>query len=435
MRKLAVEILSKINDENSNSTKLLNENCKNLNNIDNNFLREIVYGTLENRIYLDYIIRKLCKLRLKKFDIKILNILRISIYQLLFMDKVPEFAVLNEAVNLTKVFKLKRFSSFVNGSLRNFLRNKEKFSKIDTNSLEDKISIKYSTNLDLVKILLSDYKKEKTEEILENSLLKPHFSIRISSFKKSEQEVVEDLKALGYEIKKCTISKRTYFVKNPTNIINTESFKNGDFTVQDVASILVCESLDAKKNSSILDICAAPGGKSAHVAFLMDNTGSILANDIVKSKLKKIKENLKRLNITNVTLSNFDGCIFKSELKEKFDYVICDVICSGVGVIDRKPEIKLFRNLEQIENIIQKQRKIFDNAIKYLKSNGKIIYSTCSILNMENEENVKYFLEKYKDLEIEKINFLDKKVDYIKLLPEKRKHNGFFIVKFKKGSS
>ena len=397
MRKLAVEILSKINDENSNSTKLLNENCKNLNNIDNNFLREIVYGTLENRIYLDYIIRKLCKLRLKKFDIKILNILRISIYQLLFMDKVPEFAVLNEAVNLTKVFKLKRFSSFVNGSLRNFLRNKEKFSKIDTNSLEDKISIKYSTNLDLVKILLSDYKKEKTEEILENSLLKPHFSIRISSFKKSEQEVVEDLKALGYEIKKCTISKRTYFVKNPTDIINTESFKNGDFTVQDVAGILVCESLDAKKNSSILDICAAPGGKSAHVAFLMDNTGSVLANDIVKSKLKKIKENLKRLNITNVTLSNFDGCIFKSELKEKFDYVICDVICSGVGVIDRKPEIKLFRNLEQIENIIQKQRKIFDNAIKYLKSNGKIIYSTCSILNMENEENVKYFLEKYKD--------------------------------------
>ena len=149
-------------------------------------------------------------------------------------------------------------------------------------------------------------------------------------------------------------------------------------------------------------------------------------------KLAKIKENLKRLNITNVTLSNFDGCIFKSELKEKFDYVICDVICSGVGVIDRKPEIKLFRNLEQIENIIQKQRKIFDNAIKYLKPNGKIIYSTCSILNMENEENVKYFLEKYKDLEIEKINFLDKKVDYIKLLPEKRKHNGFFIVKFKK---
>ena len=140
MRKLAVEILSKINDENSNSTKLLNENCKNLNNIDNNFLREIVYGTLENRIYLDYIIRKLCKLRLKKFDIKILNILRISIYQLLFMDKVPEFAVLNEAVNLTKVFKLKRFSSFVNGSLRNFLRNKEKFSKIDEFFFASKLS-------------------------------------------------------------------------------------------------------------------------------------------------------------------------------------------------------------------------------------------------------------------------------------------------------
>lgn len=432
MRKLAVEILSKIEDENSNSTKLLNEYTKNLKDKDNKFLREIVYGTLENRIYIDYIIKKLCKLRIKKFDKRILNILRISIYQLLFLNKVPDFAVLNEAVDLTKIFKLKKFSAFVNGTLRNFLRNKEEFSKIQVNTKEEEISLKYSTNIELVNLLLKEYREEKTKEILENSLAKPHFSIRISSFNKQEDQILKELEKLGYDLKKCELVKNTYFVKNPTNILKTENFIKGDFTVQDIASILVSESLNPKKDSTVLDICAAPGGKTSHMAFLMNNTGKILANDIVKSKLKNIQENLKRLNITNVQLSNFDGTILQEQLKEKFDFILCDLICSGSGVIDRKPEIKLFRTKEKIEQIIKIQRQIFDNAIKYLKPNGKILYSTCSILSLENEDNIKYFLEKYKDLKIEKINFLNEQVDYIKLLPEKEKHNGFFIVKFKK---
>lgn len=432
MRKLAVEILTKIEDENSNSTKLLNEYSKNLKDKDNKFLREIVYGTLENRIYIDYIIKKLCKLRIKKFDKKILNILRISIYQLLFLNKVPDFAVLNEAVDLTKIFKLKKFSAFVNGTLRNFLREKEEFSKIQVKTKEEELSLKYSTNIELVKLLLKDYQEEKTKEILENSLTKPHFSIRISSFNKKQDQILKELEELGYELKKCELVKNTYFVKNPTNILKTENFIKGDFTVQDIASILVSESLNPRKNSNVLDICAAPGGKTSHIAFLMNNTGKILANDIVKSKLKNIKENLERLNITNVELSNFDGTILQERLKEKFDFILCDLICSGSGVIDRKPEIKLFRTKEKIEQIIKIQRQIFDNAIKYLKPNGKILYSTCSILSLENEDNIKYFLEKYKDLKIEKIDFLNEQVDYIKLLPEKEKHNGFFIVKFKK---
>lgn len=435
MRKLAVEILCKIDDENSNSTKLLNESSKNLTLKDKKFLREIVYGSLENRIYIDHIIKKLCKIRIKKFDKKILNILRISIYQILFMDKVPEFAILNEAVNLSKLFKLKKFSSFVNGCLRNFLRNKDKFSKIEKENILDEISLKYSINKELLEIFIEDYGIEKTEEILKNSFFKPHFSIRISSFKRKEIDVLNDLKNLGYDLELCTFLKNTYFVKNPTDILKTENFLNGDFTVQDVGSILVSFILNPKENKNVLDICAAPGGKTSHMAFLMNNKGKILANDIIESKLKKIDENLKRLNIKNVTLSNFDASKFKEELKEKFDYILCDLICSGSGVIDRKPEIKLFRNKEQIENIIKIQRKIFENAVKYLKKGGYIVYSTCSILNCENEENVKYFLESNKNLKLEKINFLDKEEFFVKLLPKKNKHDGFFIAKFKKGDS
>lgn len=432
MRKLAVEILCEIKDENSNSTNLLNKKAKNISELDSKFLREIVYGTLENRIYLDYIIKKLCKLRIKKFNPYILNILRISIYQILFMDKIPEFAIINEAVNLTKTFKLKKFSSFVNGSLRNFLRNKEDFTKIEAENLKEKFAIKYSTNIDVVKILLEDYGKAETLKILESSMDRPHFAIRISSFEKSEEEVISDLKNFGYKLKKSEISKLTYFVENPTNILETESFRNGDFTVQDVGSILTGEVLDPKENSKVLDICSAPGGKTCHLAFQMKNTGEIFANDIVKSKLIKIEENCKRLNIKNVKLLNFDASVYKEELKEQFDYILCDVICSGVGVMDRKPEIKLFRSRETIEEIISLQRKIFDNAVEYLKVGGEIVYSTCSVLKCENEENVKYFLEKHKNLKIKEVEFLGKSEKFIKLLPEKQKHNGFFIVKFYK---
>jgi len=430
MRKLAVEILCEIKDENSNSTNLLNKNTKNISDLDSKFLREIVYGTLENRIYLDYIIKKLCKLRIKKFNPYILNILRVSIYQIIFMDKIPEFAIINEAVNLTKVFKLKKFSSFVNGSLRNFLRNKEDFMKIEVESEEETISIKYSANMDIVKILLSDYGREETIKILENSMSKPHFAIRISSFEKTEEKVVKDLKKDGYNLKKSEISKLTYFVENPTNILETESFKRGDFTVQDVGSILTGEILAPKKNSKVLDICSAPGGKTCHLAFQMKNTGEIFANDIVKSKLKKIEENCNRLNVKNVKLLNFDASIYKEEYKEQFDYILCDVICSGIGVMDRKPEIKLFRSQETIDEIIELQRKIFDNAVEYLKDKGEIVYSTCSVLKCENEENVKYFLEKHKNLKIKDVEFLGKSEKFIKLLPEKQKHNGFFIIKF-----
>lgn len=431
MRKLAVEILCKIENENSNSTNLLNS-TKNLSEIDSKFLRELVYGSLENRIYLDYIIRKLCKLRIKKFDKNILNILRISIYQLLFMDKVPEFAVINEAVNLAKILKLKKFSSFVNGSLRNFLRNKEKFSNIETDDAKEQLSIKYSTNIDIVNILVKDYGFEKTAEILKSSIHKPHFSIRISSFLKSEDKVVEEIEKLGYILKKSEISKRTYFVENPTNILNSDLFKNGDFTVQDVGSILTSEILNPKENSKVLDICSAPGGKTTHISFLMNNTGKILANDIVKNKIKKIKENCNRLKIKNVETTSFDACSFQKELEEKFDFILCDLICSGVGVIDRKPEIKLFRTKENIDDILKIQRQIFDNSVKYLKQGGEIVYSTCSVLKCENEENVEYFLENHKNLKIKQIEFLKEKVNYIKLLPEKSKHNGFFIVKFEK---
>lgn len=432
VRRISINILTDLENKNSNSTNLLNENTRNLSELDAKFLRELVYGTLENRIFIDYILKKLINTKLGKVNIKVLNTLRISIYQILFMDKIPEFAVINEAVNIVKSFKLNKLSGFVNGVLRNFLRDKEKLIEIDTKNKNDFLSIKYSVNRELVDIIVKDYGYEKAENIFQNSIGKPHFCIRYSSFEKSIEEFEILLEKEGFKLKKSKISKDAYYVANPTNILNTKLFKNGDFTVQDIGSILASEVLNPKENSKVLDICSAPGGKTAHIGFLMNNTGNILANDIVEKKLKKIQENLDRLKIKNVKTISFDACEFKEDLIEKFDYILCDVICSGSGIIDRKPEIKLFRSIEEIRNIIKIQRNIFENAIKYLKVGGSIVYSTCSILKSENEENIEYFLKENSNIKLEKIDFNEEKVDYINLFPIKNEHNGFFIAKFKK---
>lgn len=432
IRKIAVNILTELEDKNSNSTNLLNKNSKNLKELDSKFLREMVYGTLENRIYIDFMLKKLINSKLSKVNINILNILRISIYQMVFMDKIPEFAVINESVNLAKTFKLNKLTGFVNGVLRNFLRDREEIQKIEVNNKNDFLSIKYSVNRELVDVIVKDYGFEKAEIIFENSIGKPHFCIRFSSFEKSKEEIEILLEKEGFNLIKSNIAKDAYYVENPTNILNTKFFKNGDFTVQDIGSILASEVLNPRENSTVLDICSAPGGKTAHIGFLMNNTGSILANDIAENKLKKIEENLKRLNIKNVETISFDAYDFKGELKEKFDFILCDLICSGSGIIDRKPEIKLYRNIEEIRNIIQIQRKIFENAVKYLKVGGSIVYSTCSILKCENEENIKYFVEENPNLKLKKINFKGENLDYINLFPIKNQHNGFFIAKLTK---
>lgn len=432
IRKIAVEILVELEKKNSNSTNLLNRKTSDLGTTDAKFLREIVYGTLENRIYLDHILKKLINIRLKKVNINILNILRISVYQILFMDRIPDFAVINEAVNLSKAFKLNKFSGFTNGVLRSFLRNKDELSKIKSMNKSEYLSIKYSVNRELVDLFINDYGFEKSEEILKNSIGKPHFCIRYSSFKKSREAVEGLLEKEGFLLEKSKFAKDSYYVKNPTDILNTKLFEDGDFTVQDIGSILAGEVLNPDENSTVLDICSAPGGKTAHIGFLMNNTGSILANDIAEKKLRKIEENLRRLNINNVTTISFDAREFREELALKFDFVLCDLICSGSGIIDRKPEIKLSRNLKEIEDIIKIQRKIFENAVRYLKTGGSIVYSTCSVLKSENEANVEYFLSNISDLELEKLDFNGKIVDYINLFPLKNEHNGFFIAKFRK---
>ena len=235
-------------------------------------------------------------------------------------------------------------------------------------------------------------------------MFKPHFAIRISSFEKTEEKVVKDLEKDGYKLKKSEISKLTYFVENPTNILETESFKRGDFTVQDVGSILTGEVLAPKENSKVLDICSAPGGKTCHLAFQMKNSGEIFANDIVKSKLKKIEENCKRLNIKNVKLLNFDASIYKEEYKEQFDYILCDVICSGIGVMDRKPEIKLFRSQETIEKAGQmlKERavamgRVWEKEEEIIRVPCKFRYKSEEVLPLDPFERASY---KYRLIEV-----------------------------------
>ena len=194
----------------------------------------------------------------------------------------------------------------------------------------------------MVKLLIEDYGIDVTKKILYNSMERPHFSIRINS-KKNTETVLNKLESKGYKLKQSDITDIAYIVENPSGIINTSSFLKGDFIVQDVGSILVSEMLCPKEDSMVLDICAAPGGKTVHLSGIMNGTGTIIANDLVTGKLKRIEENCKKLGVNNVILSNFDATIFQKEFEGKFDFILCDLICSGTGILDRKPEIKLFK--------------------------------------------------------------------------------------------
>lgn len=241
----------------------------------------------------------------------------------------------------------------------------------------------------------------------------------------------EDLKArlekLDFEIKESCLSPDALLVENPNGIIDTEEFNKGYFTIQDQASILVGNVVNPKENSKVLDLCAAPGSKSTHMAQIMKNTGEVLANDISTSKNDKIIENFQRLQLTNYNLKNYDASKNVEDFENKFDYVLVDAPCSGLGVIKRKPEIKLYRTYEDIKSIASIQNEILDRAYSYVKKGGDLIYSTCTIGKLENQDIIKDFINKHPDIKIVPIDGND----YKEILPNKSS-DGFYICKMTK---
>ena len=389
------------------------------------YITKVIYGVLENKIYLDYMIDKLSKIKLKKIHKNVLLILEIGIYNIHFLET-KDYATVDKLVDLTKK-KNKRSAGFVNAILRNFIRNEIEISKIKISDDLKSLSVRYSMPYDITKYIFDNYGMDYTKEFLRYANEESKLSIRVNTTKIDADSLKKDLESIGYTVKDSKISKNALIVDNPNGLVSTNLFENGLFTIQQEASMKTVEVLNPQHNSNILDICAAPGTKTTYIAEYTENTGKILANDISFNKLDLILENINRLDLRNIELTNFDARVYKDGYKEKFDYILVDAPCSGLGVMARKPEIRYNRSLEDIKKLAELQREIITNAVKYLKVGGVLVYSTCTIGNIENKENFDY-IKKMENMEVVPINGKN----YIEFVSFKENTDGFFISKFKK---
>lgn len=449
-RELALKILYKIDKEKAYSNivlnKMINQNKKELTNKDIGLISEIVYGTTTWRLTLDEIIKKYSNIKLKKISNWILNILRMGIYQIVFLDKIPKSAAVNESVNLAKRYGHKSSSNFVNAILRKVSKKDyEDFYQIKDDI--QRISITNSMPIWIIEELakqLGDMKK--VEEIAINSNVKPHLSIRINNLKikdDSKKDFIKRLEEKDIKIKQGLL-KDFLIVENAKNIENMEEFRQGLFTIQDETAGLIPIILNPNKTDVILDACSSPGGKTTYLAELMENQGKIEAWDIHEHRTKLVENAAKRLGITNIETKVNDATIYNEKYKEKFDKILLDVPCLGIGVLRRKPDIKWQKSKEDINEITKIQKKILENCSQYLKKGGELVYSTCSILKEENENVIKEFIQKHKNFCIENIKIKENDKIQNKEFFEIYKNNnnylqvyqnyetdGFFICKLK----
>ena len=438
VREVALKVLYNIevNKAYSNITldEEINKNIKILDNRDIGFISELTYGVITWKLTIDEIIKKYSNLRLKKISPWILNILRMGIYQIVFLNKVPKSAAVNESVNLAKRYGHKGSSNFVNAILRKVSKNDyEEMFKIENNV--ERISKTNSMPVWIVETLLKENTLEKVEEICKNSNLKPELSIRVNNLKTSKEELKKKLEEKDIKVENGVLED-FLILKNAKNIENIEEFKNGFFTVQDEAAGLTAKILNPQINDTVLDACSSPGGKTIYLAEIMKDKGEVIAFDIHPHRVKLVEQVSKRLNLKSIKTDVKDSSIYDEKYKEKFDKILLDVPCLGLGVLKRKPDIKWQRKKEDIKEISKIQKQILDTCSKYLKKGGALVYSTCSILKEENEDVVNEFLEENENFEMEKIeleenNYFKKFCKNNKFLQvyQSEKSDGFFICK------
>lgn len=440
-REIALKTLYKIDNEQSYANlaldEILKQNKKSLSSKDIGLISEIVYGTITWKLTIDEIIKKYSKIKLKKISIWILNILRIGIYQIIFLDKIPKSAAVNESVNLAKRYGHQSSSNFVNAILRKVDKKdyEELFSIPDD---IERISKTQSMPIWIIQELLKDKTIQEVEQICKNSNLKPKISIRVNTLKISNREIQNKLKEKNINFEQ-GILEDFIILDKVKDIENMEMFKCGLFTVQDEAAGLAAIVLNPNDGENVLDACSSPGGKTTYLAQIMNNKGKIEAWDIYEHRTKLVEQNAKRLGIDIIDTNIKDATIFDEKYLEKFDKILLDVPCLGIGVLKRKPDIKWRKNKEDVEKIAFIQEQILNTCSKYIKVGGSLLYSTCSILKSENQEVIESFLKEHPNFEIDKIKtdnieYFSKymqKIGYIEVLPNEIT-DGFFICKITK---
>lgn len=432
------------------------------------FIREIVYGVTENKIYLDYILDKFIKKGAAKTKLQALIILRMGVYQILFMNSVPNYAAVNESVALARRFA-RGTDGFINGVLRNFIRNMDSASEIDVKGQLEYLSIRYSCQLKLVEELVSMLGFEHAKMLLEHAGHRPPLSIRVNVAKISVKELADRLRANGFEIEGSKLSDRVLLVKGGA-LTEANEYKEGLFSIQSEESCAIADFADAKSTELVIDLCAAPGGKAAAMAeqMLKPSTstepltktepgkqpststepltetepckksststepltktepgiadGKIIALELYEHRAALIEATARRLGLENIEVRCQNAVEQIDALVGKADLVLADVPCSGLGVIRRKPEMK-YRDEFDFDELVEIQKCILETSSSYLKPGGRLIYSTCTINPRENELMVKDFLERHEEFISEK---------EVKLSPFDNGYDGFYMNKLKK---
>ena len=439
-RETALKILYDINEKGAYSNISINKYLDNseLRDLDKGFITELVYGTVKWKLSIDWIIEQFSSIKIRKLSPWILNILRLGVYQLIYMDKIPESAACNESVNLSKRYGHAASSRYVNGVLRGIARNKGNIKypepKEDFNLY---LSVKYSHPKWMVDQWIERFGSSFTENLLKSNNITPDLIIRVNTLKASKEQLAESLRDEGVEVENARYVEDAFIIKNSSSITKLKAFKDGWIQVQDESSMLVSKVLNPCPGDLVIDVCSAPGGKSTHIAQLMKNEGTVMARDIHDHKIKIINDAAKRLGQSIIKTEVFDASKLDENYLGKADKVLVDAPCTGFGIIRRKPDIKWARNLNDKSEILELQKKILRVSSNYVKSGGVLVYSTCTIEPEENISMVEEFLKENKDFMLEDISpLLPEKLKkpeaakgYIQLYPNVDEIDGFFMAR------
>ncbi len=436
-REIVLGILIQVLEEKKYSHLIINTTLDKyiyLDKQDRSFIKRVSEGTIENLIRIDYVIDLYSNTKVVKMKPEIRNILRLSVYQILFMDSIPDYSVCNEAVKLTLATKKYRnLKGFVNGVLRTICREAEHISYPDIAteySIPDWISNQWETQ----------YGKE-VSDIMIKAQNEPSPVIIRPGYNTSLSELKDILAKEKVKVCHAPYIKDALEITGFDNLTTLDSFINGRFYIQDISSMLVGLISSPKKGDFCLDVCAAPGGKSLHIATLMENTGRVIARDKSEYKVDMLNENFKRSGLSNISAECFDATVYDTSMDSKADILICDLPCSGLGVIRRKPDIKYKMNVKMQQDLIRLQREIISTVYKYVKVNGKLIYSTCTTNVEENIENVKWFTDHFPfhtesiNMELpEELRCQSGEEGYLQLISGVNKCDSFFICKLLRDS-
>lgn len=441
-RTLALKVLNDIQKNNAYSNISLDkhmESEQNLTHLDRAFATEIVYGCIKYFIALDYLIEQYSSIKLSKISIPVLNILRMGFYQLLYMDKVPESAAVNESVKLAGKFANKGAQGFVNAVLRSFLRAGRQYNLPDSNKEPIKyLSVKYSYPQWLVKRWTELFGQEFCENLLKSGNDIPKVCIRVNRLKTDKKTLKNEFLNIGIDIEDGLYLEDALYLSNTSSIARLEPFKQGLFQVQDESSMLAVKVLDPKPGEIIADVCAAPGGKATFIAELMENKGKVIAFDIYEHKINLIKNAAQRLGIEII-----DAMIRDAREKHKdirADRVLVDAPCSGLGIIRKKPDLKYAKNEQQIKDLVNIQKQILHASAGIVRTGGVLVYSTCTIEPAENDEVADWFVKNHHNFVIDQISqYVPDKLKpaiknngFMQLYPNLHGTDGFFIARFKK---